>query len=106
MDAILERIKQAKTVYVFRVDNVRNGEKQAPVRIGEFMIHDSKKWATTPINIWNLQTMEFQYGIDLSLAGKFHSLEEAQTYVKQKEGAGNPEKVTPAPSTPSGGAKR
>ena len=84
MSEQIERLKKAKKIFVYRVANVRNGAKQAPVKLGAYMVHDTRQWATRPIDIFDLSSGDavFQWGIDLKLIEVFDSIEEANSYVK------------------------
>ncbi len=79
----LERIKKAKKVFVYRVASVRKGAIDAPVKLGAYMVHDTKKWATKPIDIFDLSSGDavFQWGIDLKLIEEFNSLKDADAFL-------------------------
>lgn len=83
----LEKLNKAKKVFVYRVANIRNGAGKAPVKLGDYMVHHTREWATRPIDIFDLSKGDaaFQWGIDLKLISVFDSLKEADEFVKERK---------------------
>jgi hypothetical protein len=86
-DKQLKKLRKARKIFVYRVANIRNGAKKAPVKLGAYMVHNTREWATRPINIFDLSKGDasFQWGIDLKLIETFDSLVEADDFVKKQK---------------------